>query len=489
MGIRYEFDRTQMPIGEGGMGTVYKGLLIDVRNGFSREIAIKEIKEKGEPAMSAIIQRARREASIRLHNDNLVEMISFLETEENFLLMKKVRYYVVSELLHGVSLDKVLKGEDMTDFDGNVVPFAVELHHRYLSDREGTACYIIKRVLAGIMALHDAGYVHRDIDPSNIMVTSDGKIKLIDFGIAKKKENVSSSDKALTSDGTFIGKAEYAAPELVLGDVASQDYTTDIYAIGILFFLLLTGELPFNGARHEILYAQRFTKPPLKKITNSKYRAIVGKAMEKIQSRRYANTAQFRAALDGPEPVSYRKIAVVCSIVAAVFCMVFLGIRYWPEPKTYPDPDSGSVIINPEQTEELNSDSKIDVPHLLRTMKLFREEKGSSLKNELASVRKSEYPFLYPFCAAVYVVRFGESNLPPEDSDKVNGIFSNEKGNYLNTEKVSDFRKAYVLVCYSLRLLRDMGEIPQVKEDIILYADELYKKAPGDLKAYPGQSL
>lgn len=85
------------------------------------------------------------------------------------------------------------------------------------------------------------------------MLTADGHIKLIDFGIAKQMNNLTTGDKALTVAGKFMGKPEYAAPELALGDLNHQNQTTDIYAVGILLYQCIVGHTPFEGARHEIL--------------------------------------------------------------------------------------------------------------------------------------------------------------------------------------------------------------------------------------------
>ena len=93
---------------------------------------------------------------------------------------------------------------------------------------------IIKAALSGLMALHDAGYIHRDIDPSNIFITEDEHIKIIDFGIFKQMKNLTTNDRALTVAGAFMGKPEYASPELALGDLKHQNQTTDIYAMGVL---------------------------------------------------------------------------------------------------------------------------------------------------------------------------------------------------------------------------------------------------------------
>ena len=85
------------------------------------------------------------------------------------------------------------------------------------------ALLVIKNILSGIMALHDKGYIHRDLDPSNIMITSDRKIKIIDYGIAKQLSTLTTQDQQLTTAGQFMGKATYASPELVVGDVVHQN--------------------------------------------------------------------------------------------------------------------------------------------------------------------------------------------------------------------------------------------------------------------------
>lgn len=305
--IYYEFDTASDPLGEGGMGKVYRGRQISDLTGASRDVAIKFMFD-GLP--QSVIDRARREASIRLVSENLVEMIDFIETTSdgpNNTL--RTHYHVVSELLTGVMLADLLNGVTTTK-DGRQITFAQNLYNMYKEDRANFALIIMKNIASGIMQLHDKGYIHRDIDPTNIMVTEDGKIKLIDFGIAKKLPNntstandrLSTQDRSLTMTGQFMGKPQYAAPELVVGDINYQNETTDIYAMGILFYQLLVGKLPFNGPVTKILEAQKNTKTPVKNIINlehlSDFRAVVAKATEKEQDRRYQSAAEFRVALD-----------------------------------------------------------------------------------------------------------------------------------------------------------------------------------------------
>lgn len=306
-GIYYQFDTTSRLLGEGGMGKVYRGLRVDINTGSTREVAIKFMFE-GLP--STVIERARREASIQLRNDNLVEMMGFVTTEhaDPASGVVRKRYHVVSELLHGVTLADLLNGL-VTDADGHVIPFAQKLYQFYQEQPCAFAVYVIRQVLSGLMALHDNGYIHRDIDPTNIMVTSDEKIKLIDFGIAKKIDCLTTSDKGLTSTGQFMGKAQYAAPELVLGDLPSQDRRTDIYAVGILLYQLITGVVPFTGTMQDVIADQLNKRISLGLIPNRQLGKIIRKATQKDRDKRYQSAEEFRVAInqlpDNPDdPVS-----------------------------------------------------------------------------------------------------------------------------------------------------------------------------------------
>lgn len=323
----YEFDSEDHPLGEGGMGKVYKGRCVDERNGITKDVAIKFLfSELPDHA----IERARREASIQLRNDNLVEMLGFIETSQRNVIGETVkRYHVVSELLDGVILDDLLKGK-ITDRNGKIIPFAEKLYQDFQNNPLQFAVTVIKNVLSGLMALHDAGYIHRDIDPTNIMVTRQGHIKLIDFGIAKPINTLTTCDRGLTTAGVFMGKPWYAAPELVLGDVKHQNATTDIYAIGILFYQLYMGVRPFEGEHYEVLDMQLHKKMPLSPIKNNKVKEIIAKATNKKQSQRYQSATEFRVDVDrinplppDPNPVSWLKyiVGIIAIVLTVVVCL------------------------------------------------------------------------------------------------------------------------------------------------------------------------
>lgn len=302
LGVYYEIDPTQEPIGKGGMGIVYRGVRVE-KSGVRRDAAVKFLYDD-LPANA--IDRARREASIQIRNENLIEMFGFLEVNEqgpNGTIIP--HYHVASELLDGIMLYDLLDG-NLVDKHGQEPPFVVDLYKKMTEDRPHFALFIVKSVLSGLIALHDAGYVHRDIDPSNVMITGDGKIKLIDFGIAKNLKE-KSDDAHLTKSGQYMGKPAFSAPELALGDVAHQNPTTDLYAVGVMLFQLVTGHLPFIGSDAEVLDNQIRGKMPLNEITERPIRKIIEKATSKKQNERYASASEFRVAIEQIEKTDFSK--------------------------------------------------------------------------------------------------------------------------------------------------------------------------------------
>ena len=295
VGIHYEIDTALEPIGVGGMGQVMKGVQVDTRTGVRRPAAIKFLfSDLPESA----IERARREASVRIRNENLVEMFGFITVDETTAQGQTVHHYhVASELLDGVVLSDLLNGK-LTNPKGEALPYAEELYVQLKQRPDRFAVTVIKSVLSGLMALHDSGYIHRDIDPSNIMVTSDRKIKLIDFGIAKELQTLNTQDRQLTTAGQFMGKAAYAAPELALGDIAHQNETTDIYAVGIMLFQLIAGHLPFDGPTNLVLDKQVREPLPLSAIADKKMRKVIARATEKDPAKRFASASEFRVAVE-----------------------------------------------------------------------------------------------------------------------------------------------------------------------------------------------
>lgn len=336
--IVYEYDSTAPPIGVGGMGNVYAGTCRHLLTGAVREVAIKKLS----PLPPHIIEKARREAAIRIKSDNLIEMIAFVETHPP-TANGEPQYYVISELLHCVSLADVFKGR-FNDFEGRMIPAAQELSELQKRDPSAFAVHVITRVLSGMTALHDQGYIHRDIDPTNIVITNEGHIKLIDFGICKHIGTLNSNveHELGTVQGTFVGKPEYAAPELIDGLIDSQNYSTDVYAVGVLMYKCLTGDLPFSGSRLSIMQKHRDqkVKVPVKNISDLSMRAIVAKACQKQQQKRYQTATEMRYAIEHRADESRRPLLYMA--VIAVMVAIIAVVTFWHAPHK-------DVVLSPDE--------------------------------------------------------------------------------------------------------------------------------------------
>lgn len=384
--IYYEFDLDSKPIGQGGMGVVYRGERIDERSGIRTEVAIKVLHDD---LPDEVYARAEREASIQIKHINLVEMHGLItEYERDHFGRQLTHHYLISELLHGLDLSDLLSGK-FDNTDGTENDYAKKLFNEYMHNREETSVNIIRNIASGVLALHDRGYIHRDIDPSNIMVTNDGCIKLIDFGIAKNLNTLSTNDRLTTTAGKFIGKAEYASPELVLGDVKSQNYTTDIYALGILLYRLLVGKLPFEGSQYDILQAQQKTKVPVRNIESPALANVVKKATAKSQKDRYSTTAEFRVAIDEAIKNPGKRIPkpIIGSIAAMIATVLGFGIYYLIEINR-PEPIASDEPITVEVRFEnalalLNSNDKDSVSKGFSLMKDLANEDYDNAKIEV----------------------------------------------------------------------------------------------------------
>jgi serine/threonine-protein kinase len=252
-------------LGRGAMGTVY-----DARDPvIDRRVAIKTIPlasaedEEGAEALARFKREAQ--AAGRLQHPNLVGVYDYGETD--------ALAYIVMEFVDGTSLKAVLdKQERFTPAD---------------------TVRIMEQVLAGLHYSHARGVVHRDIKPANIMLTSDGVVKIADFGIARIESS------SLTQAGTIMGTPAYMSPEQFMG--TTVDARTDIYSSGVMLYQMLTGERPFEGSMTGIMHKALNTEPPAPSAISVTspvgLDAVVAKAMAKRPEQRFADAAAFAAAL------------------------------------------------------------------------------------------------------------------------------------------------------------------------------------------------
>ncbi|MDR0783752.1 MAG: protein kinase [Propionibacteriaceae bacterium] len=202
------------PVGQGGMAGVHHAR--DLR--LKRDVAIKQINAN-LVADAVSLKRFRREAehAARLNHPNIV---SVFDTGEYTEPGGRVLPYIVMEFVWGQTIRQILNS-------GSKFPLAKTLK-------------ITISVLEALEYSHNQGIVHRDIKPANIMITNAGKVKVVDFGIARLD-----GDESLTQAASTLGTPHYLSPEQLSGKKA--DRRTDIYATGCMFYELLTGKPPFDG--------------------------------------------------------------------------------------------------------------------------------------------------------------------------------------------------------------------------------------------------
>lgn len=256
-------------LGQGGMGVVFKGNTENNPDGVAIKVLYKEIT-----AHVSAVERERQSAGIRITNKNLIRMLDFVE--QNGI------YHIVSELVDGKTLHTYLE----------------ELQQAKKKMDNATAQNIINQVMDGLIALHNnqPPVIHRDIDPSNIMICSDGTVKIMDFGIAKISDG---KRKSLTGMGTVIGKPHYSPPEQIRGESNKISQTTDIYALGITIYEMLTGVPPFNATNEYDVMKMQMEKPlPHHAAIAAPVFKVIQKATEKKQERRYPTVADFKRDLN-----------------------------------------------------------------------------------------------------------------------------------------------------------------------------------------------
>ena len=464
-GIHYEYNPSDKPLGVGGMGTVYRGWRFDDYSGQQREVAIKELN-LGLP--QHVIVRARRESSLQLRNDNLIEMIDFVEVRsKDELGTPVIRYYVISEFLHGVTLDALLCGK-VTDYKGEVIPFAQELYGQYLNDSYHFALTVVRSLLSGLMALHDAGFIHRDIDPSNIMITSDSHIKLIDFGIAKNIRNNHTDEASYTQVGQFIGKPKYAAPELARGLTNSLGIPTDLYAVGILLFQLVVGHVPFDGEMAEILEMQINKKMPLQEIKQTELRKIINTATKKNKEQRFQSAAEFRVAVDKLVPLSYPEkkanLVKVSSVASVLVIVVGCFLWFFTDNNTDIPKNNVDTKITPSESsieKSVDADYNDATIYLGTVADLKQEttaERGLEQLTQLTKSSSSEIAYKATFLLSrLYFANSADKTEIPDSIKQMQAalnniiLIDNEKAHALLLKAVkindADYHSLYELGC------------------------------------------
>jgi serine/threonine-protein kinase len=269
IGKRIQNYEIKSHLGEGGMGTVYRAS----DSILNRDVALKMLHT---PLLQQplFLERFKKEARVlaQLLHPNIAVIYNMIEQDNN--------HFMVMEFVEGKNLDALLRQYKTLSYK-IVVP-------------------VIFQALEGLGHAHKKNIFHRDIKPSNLILKSDGTVKLMDFGIA-----MVAGEQRMTQVNRVIGTVEYLAPELIQGKEPS--IATDLYAMGVAMYELLTGKLPFEGNTDYNLMEDILKKKPLAvdKLNVSVPGAlsdVVMKALEKNPKDRFKDAKQFQQTLANAFP-------------------------------------------------------------------------------------------------------------------------------------------------------------------------------------------
>jgi serine/threonine protein kinase len=270
-------------IGRGGMGVVYEAL----QEGLDRPAAVKALDQKLARSKEQL-ERFRREGRVyaRLRHESIVSVYDLVEKDDQLFL--------VTEFVDGADLARVLN-------QGGALP-------------ADCVAVIGARVADALDYVHFSSMLHRDVKPANVMLSRQGEVKLMDFGIAKGED-----DPALTRAGMLVGSPSYMAPEVLGGDEGGPP--SDVWALGVTLYELLTGEKPFRGANSDELFGLirrgRFRR--VRSLASScpwRIARAVEKCLARRPGRRWKSAGALARALDACAARSLRKIHPRARLVA-----------------------------------------------------------------------------------------------------------------------------------------------------------------------------
>jgi serine/threonine-protein kinase len=259
---RYEI---QSVLGKGGMGIVYRAHDRDLDD----LVAIKTLRSDAVSADPSLLDRFKQEIKLarRITHPNILRTHDL--GESNGLR------YLSMEYVKGITLKHLVESDQ-------ILPTPVALR-------------IAKQMCAGLAAAHEAGVIHRDIKPQNIIIEPTGGLKVMDFGIARLTE-----DRGMTATGTVIGTPDYMSPEQARG--LPLDFRSDIYSTGVVLYELFTGALPFEGDSPLAVVLKHVQEKPASPQSKNpkidpKVAAIILRCMQKEPSERYQSINELYESL------------------------------------------------------------------------------------------------------------------------------------------------------------------------------------------------
>lgn len=252
-------------LGQGGMGVIYKAEDTKLK----RRVALKFLPPdltRDEEAKERFVNEAQ--AASALDHPNLCTIYEIDEDDEG-------RMFIAMAYYEGETLQKKVASGKLQ------VAEAIE---------------IVIQMAQGLAKAHEHGIIHRDIKPANVMITKDGVVKILDFGLAKL-----SGQTRLTKVGATVGTVAYMSPEQSRGD--GVDHRTDIWAVGVVLYEMLAGRLPFRGEYEQAVIYSIFNEEP-EPVTNlraglsSDFDEVIRKALAKDANKRYPAVIDFLSDLE-----------------------------------------------------------------------------------------------------------------------------------------------------------------------------------------------
>ena len=314
----------QKVLGHGGMSVVY--LAYDTRD--QKHVALKVLAPDQQVDRTAISRFFRgAQENLRLRHPNIVQVY---ETGGH-----EGMYYIAMQYVAGGSVERLLEHRRQ--------PFAPE-----------RSAAIIKQVADALDFAHRHGVIHRDVKPSNILLSADGRnARLADFGIVRV-----TGRHTMTDGGNLVGTPEYMAPEQIQGRQVGRQ--ADVYGLAVVLYQLVTGRLPFIGEPLAVLYAHVNTPPPSPSSFNPylsrRLAKVVLAGLAKSPRRRFATAGELAtAAQQAVHPqlrIAWQPIvAGILIVLAALLATLFLlSGRQWPSPLPYTPTAIGAQRIPPAIT-------------------------------------------------------------------------------------------------------------------------------------------
>lgn len=263
LGARYEIRRV---LGSGGMGMVFQAH----DNDLDEPVALKVLRPEIVSMEPGILDRFKTETKVarRITHRNVVRTFDFGEVQG--------MRFITMEYVSGMTLKQLINRE-------GGLPLGVGLQ-------------IAKQACAGLFAAHEQGVVHRDVKPQNIMLTPHSEVKIMDFGIARPQER-----EGVTQAGMVMGTPDYMSPEQAQGS-AHLDHRSDIYSLGVVFYEMFSGKLPFTGETPMRVAMKHIQDqaPSLRSVNPqvpSSIEALVARCMEKSPAKRFDSLVDVLARL------------------------------------------------------------------------------------------------------------------------------------------------------------------------------------------------